>query len=158
AALLQSVSTKRATSDRSAIMLGNGNRSWMLTAILIASISAHGPARSATSTIGNGHVKVALIVPLSAGGSGGAFGRSLKNAAEMALAEFGDPDIQLLVEDDGGSTAGAERAAQQALDDGAEIILGPFLPDQVRAAGRIARPRGVPLIAFANDMNVAAPG
>jgi len=65
-------------------------------------------------------------VPLS--GSGGAIGRWLKNAAEMALEDWGDSDIQLLVENDGGSTSGAERAAQQALDDGAEIILGPLVP------------------------------
>jgi ABC-type branched-subunit amino acid transport system substrate-binding protein len=129
---------------------------WALTAILIAFVSAHSPVRSATSTIGNGQVKVALIVPLS--GSGGAIGRSLKNAAEMALEEWGDTDIQLLVEDDGGSTAGAERAAQQALDDGAEIILGPLVAGQVRAAGSIARPRGVPVIALTNNMDVAAPG
>ena len=101
---------------------------WGLTAIFIASVGVHGPARSATSTIGTGHVKVALIVPLSAGGADGATGRSLKNATEMALEEFNNPDIQVLVEDDGGSTAGAERAAQQALDDGAEIILGPLVP------------------------------
>jgi hypothetical protein len=77
-----------------------------LATILLAVFSAHGPARSATGTIGNGHVKVALS------GSGGAIGRSLKNAAEMALEEWGDPDIQLLIEDDGGGAAGAERAAR----------------------------------------------
>ena len=52
--------------------------------------------------------------------------QSMRNAAEMALAEFNNPDIQLLVKDDGGTRPGAQQAAQQALDEGAEIILGPL--------------------------------
>ena len=51
---------------------------------------------------------------------------------KLALAEFNTPDLQLLVKDDGGSAPGAQQAAQQALDEGAEIILGPL----VRAVGR----------------------
>ena len=62
----------------------------------------------------------------------------MRNAAEMALAEFNNPDIQLLVKDDGGTAAGAQQAAQQALDEGAEIILGPLFALSV---GRSARSR-----------------
>ena len=66
--------------------------------------------------------------------------QSMRNAAEMALAEFNSPDIQLLVKDDGGSAPGAQQAAQQALDEGAEIILGPLFAHSV-GAGRPARAR-----------------
>ena len=59
----------------------------------------------------------------------------MRNAAEMALAEFSNPDIQLLVKDDGGTAAGAQQAAQQALAEGAEIILGPLFAMSVSAAG-----------------------
>src|SRR5271168_2325116 len=38
--------------------------------------------------IGNGQVKVALILPLSAGGNAAVAAQSMKNASEMALAEF----------------------------------------------------------------------
>ena len=64
----------------------------------------------------------------------------MRNAADMALAEFTGADIQLLVKDDGGSAPGAQQAAQQALDEGAEIILGPLFGLTV-GAGRTARAR-----------------
>ena len=34
----------------------------------------------------------------------------MRNAAELAVAEFNNPDIQLLVKDDGGSAQGAQFA------------------------------------------------
>ena len=82
----------------------------------------------------------------------------MKNAAEMALAEFNAPNIQLLVKDDGGTAQGAQQAAQQALDEGAEIILGPLFAHSVAAVGQLARARGIPVIAFSTDANVAARG
>src|SRR5215471_2858255 len=57
-----------------------------------------------------------------------------------------------------GSAAGAQQAAQQALDEGAEIILGPLFALTVSPVGRAARGRGVPVIAFSTDTNVAARG
>ena len=82
----------------------------------------------------------------------------MKNAAEMALAEFNNPDIQLLAKDDGGTTGGAQSATQQALAEGAEIILGPLFAQSVAAAGQIARQSGRPVIAFSTDTSVAARG
>ena len=82
----------------------------------------------------------------------------MRNAAEMALAEFNNPDIQLLVKDDGGSAPGAQQAAQQALDEGAEIILGPLFALSVGPVGQVARARRIPVIAFSTDANVASRG
>jgi branched-chain amino acid transport system substrate-binding protein len=110
------------------------------------------------SQIGAGQVKVALILPLSASGNAGVVAQSMRNAADMALAEFQNPNIQLLVKDDGGSQIGAQSAAQAALAEGAEIILGPLFAVSVTGAAQVARPRGVPLIAFSTDTNVAARG
>ena len=90
--------------------------------------------------VGAGQVKVALILPLSAQGNAGATALSMRNAAEMALAEFNNPDIQLLVKDDGGNPGGAQQAAQQALAEGAEIILGPLFA----AIGARGRPDRAP--------------
>lgn len=110
------------------------------------------------SAIGTGQVKVALILPLSATGNAGVAAQSMKNAAELALSEFSEPNIQLLVKDDGGSAPNAQLAAQQAMDEGAEIILGPLFAQSVQAAATSARPRGVPIIAFSTDASVAARG
>ena len=53
-----------------------------------------------------------LILPLSAPGNAGVAAQSMKNAAEMALDEFKNPNIQLLVKDDGGTPQTAQAAAQ----------------------------------------------
>ena len=82
----------------------------------------------------------------------------MKNAAEMALAEFNSPNVQLLVKDDGGTSGGAQQAAQQALAEGAEIIIGPLFAHSVGVVGAAARQRGVPVIAFSTDASVATRG
>jgi ABC-type branched-subunit amino acid transport system substrate-binding protein len=116
------------------------------------------PPPAQQQPLGAGQVKVALILPLSGTGNAALAAQSMRNAAEMALAEFSNPNIQLLVKDDGGNAQGAQAAAQQALAEGAEIILGPLFAMSVSAVGQVARPRGVPVIAFSTDANVAARG
>jgi ABC-type branched-subunit amino acid transport system substrate-binding protein len=108
--------------------------------------------------VGNGQVKVGLILPLSAAGNAGVAAQSMKNAAEMALAEFQNPNIQLLIKDDGGSPQGAQQGTQQALDEGAEIILGPLFAASVPATAMLAHPRGTSVIAFSTDSSVAGRG
>jgi ABC-type branched-subunit amino acid transport system substrate-binding protein len=115
-------------------------------------------AQQPITPIGTGQVKVGLILPISAAGNAGSVAQSMKNAAEMALAEFNSPNIQLLLKDDGGSAQGAAQSAQEVLQDGAEIILGPLFAHSVGAVGQAARARGVPVIAFSTDANVAARG
>ncbi len=116
------------------------------------------PPPQQPSAVGAGQVKVALILPLSGAGNAGLAAASMRNAAEMALAEFNNPNIQLLVKDDGGTAQGATAAAQQALAEGAEIIIGPLFAVSVNAVGQVVRPRGIPMIAFSTDANVAARG
>jgi ABC-type branched-subunit amino acid transport system substrate-binding protein len=116
-----------------------------------------GPAQQ-PQAVGNGQVKVGLILPLSASGNAGVAAQSMKNAAEMALAEFQNPNIQLLIKDDGGSTQGAQQGTQQALDEGAEIILGPLFALSVPATAQLARAKGVSVIAFSTDSSVAGRG
>lgn len=116
------------------------------------------PPPAQPTAVGAGQVKVALVLPLSAQGNGAAVAQAMRNAAEMALAEFSNPDIQLLVKDDGGTAGGAQAAAQQALAEGGEIVLGPLFAVSVSAAGQVTRARGVPVIAFSTDSSVAASG
>src|SRR5271165_7343713 len=65
---------------------------------LLPSSAPSAPAQPASS-IGSGGVKVGLILPLSGSGNAAVAAKSMRNAAEMALAEFSSPDIQLLVKD-----------------------------------------------------------
>jgi ABC-type branched-subunit amino acid transport system substrate-binding protein len=95
---------------------------------------------------------------LSAGGNAAVAAQSMKNASEMALSEFLNPNLQLLIKDDAGSPQGAQQAAQQAVDEGAEIILGPLFATSVPAVAQVARGRGISVIAFSTDSSVASRG
>ena len=117
-----------------------------------------GEATAANAAVGEGQVRVALILPLSGQGNASIAGQSMKNAAEMALAEFKSPNIQLLVKDDGGTVQSAQAGAQQAISEGAEIIIGPIFAQSVSAVGQIARMSNIPVIAFSTDVSVAARG
>lgn len=116
------------------------------------------PAESTGQTIGTGKVKVGLILPLTAEGQGAVVGNSLRNAAEMALAEFPNADLTLLVKDDRGTPEGAQAAAQEALRESAELIIGPLFAPSVQAAGQVARGANRPVIAFSSDTNAAGRG
>lgn len=108
--------------------------------------------------VGTGSVKVGLILPLSATGNAGVAAQSMKNAAEMALAEFQNPNIQLLIKDDRGTPQGAQQVTQEALADGVEIILGPLFAGSVPGVAQQARTKNVPVIAFSTDSSVAGRG
>jgi ABC-type branched-subunit amino acid transport system substrate-binding protein len=116
-----------------------------------------GPQQQPLS-VGTGQVKVGLILPLSASGNAGVAAQSMKNAAEMALAEFQNPNVQLLIKDDGGSAQGAQQGTQQALGEGAEIILGPLFAGSVPGTAQLTRARGTSVIAFSTDSSVAGRG
>ena len=136
---------------------GNSNYFSSLPSLSSPPAAPAGPPVPET-TIGTGQVRAALILPLSAGANAGLAGQSTRNAAEMALAEFNSPNIQLLVKDDAGTAEGARLAAQQALDEGAEIIVGPLFAQSVSVVGQLARARNIPVIAFSTDANVASRG
>ncbi|WP_235975047.1 penicillin-binding protein activator [Stappia albiluteola] len=122
-------------------------------------------------TIGTGTVRVGLLLPMSSGGgapglpnSPGAqppatsVGQVFRNAAQLALSDFQGADIQILVKDTGGTSEGARTAAQDAIADGAELIIGPVFAPAVGGAGSVARSSGIPVVAFSSDSSVASRG
>ena len=97
--------------------------------------------------------RVAVLVPMT--GTNAALGRSILNAANLALFDTGGERIRITAYD---TSAGAANAANEALADGNGLILGPLLADDARAVAPIARAEGVPVIAFSNDVSVAGNG
>lgn len=117
------------------------------------------PATVAGRTIGNGSVRVGLLLPYSGEGQSAASVATLfENSAVLALEDFQGADIQLLVKDTGGTAEGASQAAQAVISEGAELIIGPVFAPAVQGATAVARRSGVPLVAFSSDSNVAKPG
>ncbi|HEY1735760.1 MAG TPA: penicillin-binding protein activator [Methylovirgula sp.] len=108
--------------------------------------------------MGSGPVKVALILPLTQAGVPSAVGVSLRNAADLALSEAGNSDVTLLVKDDQSTPDGATAAAQSALTDGADLIIGPLFAANVRAAEQVVSQAHKPMIAFSTDASAAEPG
>ncbi|MBI3516999.1 MAG: penicillin-binding protein activator [Proteobacteria bacterium] len=111
------------------------------------------PLEPPTVTIRAG-THVAILLPLS--GRDAAVGRALLDAAELAVFDFGDDHFVLDAYDTESKGAGA--AAQQALTDGAQLILGPLFARSVGEVAGAARPRNVNVVSFSNDRTVAAPG
>lgn len=97
--------------------------------------------------------RVALLVPLT--GTNGAVGRSLANATQLAILDTRNERVRITSYD---TTPGAAAAAQRAIDEGARLILGPLLAEDVRAVAPIARRAGVPVLSFSNDTSVAGNG
>ncbi len=123
-----------------------------------------GPAATLSGkTIGAGPVKVALLLPLSGDATLSAVGNSMANAAELAMdfvksnPNLGE-NITLVIKDSGANALGASSAAQQALAEGASLILGPLRADQVTVVGDAARQSGVNVIAFSNNPGAASAG
>ena len=105
-----------------------------------------------------GTVKVAVLLPITGSGSTPAVAKALKQAAELALFDFDNPNVTLIPKDTKGTPDGARLAAESALQDGAELIIGPLFAQEVTGAAPVARQGGVPMIAFSSDEKVAGNG
>ena len=103
-------------------------------------------------------VKVALLLPLTAKGNTAQVAKALKQAGELALFDFDNPSVTLIAKDTKGTADGARAAAESAIQEGAELIVGPLFSKSVGGAAPVARQAGVPIIAFSSDRNVAGNG
>jgi branched-chain amino acid transport system substrate-binding protein len=101
-------------------------------------------------------IKVGLLLPLS--GPTEAIGRDMLDAAQMALFDVGDNRLVLLPRDTAGTPAGARLAAQEVINEGAEVILGPLMAADVAAVSPIAAQANIRVLAFSNDASVATDG
>ncbi|PJE31872.1 amino acid/amide ABC transporter substrate-binding protein, HAAT family [Pseudooceanicola antarcticus] len=101
-------------------------------------------------------VPVALLVPKGSGKSGDAIlAASLENAARLAASELNGVQIDLRVYDTQGSAEVTAGVTSQAISDGAKVILGPVYAANANAAGRVAASRGVNVLAFSNNPEIA---
>ncbi|GAA4215568.1 ABC-type branched-subunit amino acid transport system substrate-binding protein [Sagittula marina] len=99
-------------------------------------------------------VPVALLVPKSDSGAA-PVANSLENAARLAMAELDGVEIDLRVYDTSGQAAQAASVAQQAVDDGAKIILGPLFSEAANAAGAAVADENVNVLSFSNTTAIA---
>jgi hypothetical protein len=123
-----------------------------LSAVVLAACQ---PSVGTTVPSGNA-VPVALLVPSGSGqASDQLLARSIENAARLAITDLGGVQIDLRVYPTAGQPAQASAAAQQAVADGAVVILGPVFAEEANAAGVAVASAGVNVLSFSNNPAIA---
>ncbi len=104
-------------------------------------------------------VRVALLLPFSSSRNAArAEADAMFKAAQLSLFERGHDNILLIPKDTAGTAAGARAAARSAVDDGADVLLGPLFSLGVEAAAAAIDVEDTPIIAFSNDRTAAGSG
>jgi hypothetical protein len=123
-----------------------------LSAVVLAACQ---PSVGTTVPPGNA-VPVALLVPSGSGqASDQLLARSIENAARLAITDLGGVQIDLRVYPTAGQPGQASAAAQQAIADGAAVILGPVFAEEANAAGVAVASAGVNVLSFSNNPAIA---
>jgi ABC-type branched-subunit amino acid transport system substrate-binding protein len=101
-------------------------------------------------------VRIALLVP---SGSGSAqdelLAANLENAARLAISDLSGVQVDLRVYPTAASPSQAAAMASKAVDEGAVLILGPLNGIEANAAGAAVSARGVNVLSFSNNADVA---
>ncbi|ATX66388.1 penicillin-binding protein activator [Roseinatronobacter bogoriensis] len=140
---------------------GLSRRSLLLSAaatmaVAACDVPAIGPIGGGPGADRSRPVAVALMVP-----GGGAdeerntLARNLENAARLAVADLQGVEIDLRIYQTGGSASQAATLAARAINDGAQIIVGPLFADSARAVGPVAAQAGINVLSFSNNPDVA---
>ena len=95
--------------------------------------------------------KVGILLPLSGGNA--QLGHDMLQAAQLALASPGSPEL-----DPYDTAPGATAAAQAAVASGDGILLGPLTSSNTADAAPVATGAGVPMLAFTSDVARAQVG
>ena len=141
--------TRRHRSLRRALVAG-------LAAVVLTGCQVNAPRLGSAPAGGGGTVDVAMLLPLSSQQGGDAIiARSMENAARMAAAEQGGMTINLRVYNTDGSSATAASVAQQAAQDGADVILGPLRSEAAAAVGVAVANSGLSVLSFSNNTEIA---
>ncbi len=107
---------------------------------------------------GQGSVRISLLIPKTAPGNAATIANEVRNGALLAMKDFGEKTIQLVIKDTKGQAADAQGAATEAVSEGSTAILGPLFASSVSAASAVAKPNGKTIIAFSSDASVARQG
>lgn len=123
---------------------------------LAACVPAAGPGAQGPRIESGAVVPVALLVPSGSGqASDELLARNLQNAARLAISDLGNARIDLRVYPTAGQPAQAQAQAIKAVDEGARIILGPVYAQEANAAGVAVAGRGVNVLSFSNNTDIA---
>jgi len=119
-------------------------------------VSLSGTDTGGPSVRNNAPVPVALLVPHgSSVPQEQKLARDLENAARLAASDLSGVKIDLRVYGTAGNPAQAQTAAQNAVADGAQIIIGPLHAESANAVAVAVANDGVNVMAFSNNPTIA---
>ena len=121
---------------------------------LLTGCGANIPTTTGPKVDASKPIPVALLVPQSSEGTA-QIASDLENAARLAAAQLDDLEIDLRVYDTAGDATVAASVAQQAVDDGAKIIIGPLYAEAANAVGTAVADEGVNVLSFSNNTTIA---
>ena len=117
----------------------------------LGSLNTSGPTLDASKP-----VPVALLVPRGSGSaSDNLIAQNLENAARMAMSDLNGVEIDLRVYATSGDPQIAASQAVKAVDEGAQVILGPLYAEAANAAGVAVANTGVNVLSFSNNTTIA---
>ncbi|MCC6306559.1 MAG: ABC transporter substrate-binding protein [Rhodobacteraceae bacterium] len=132
-----------------------------LAALALAALAGCDPGAFAIGGAGpvidtRAAVPVALLVPAGSGqASDAVLAQALENAARLAVSDLEGVAIDLRVYPTAGQPAQAAAAAARAVADGAKIVLGPVFGGEANAAGLAVAGRGINVLSFSNNADIA---
>ncbi len=101
-------------------------------------------------------VRVAMLLPYGSPNAGDdLLASSLENAARLAAAEAVGTQIELVVYPTQADAGTAAAVAQQAVAEGADVILGPLRSDAAAAVGVAVANTNVSVLSFSNNASIA---
>lgn len=103
-----------------------------------------------------GDFRVGVLLPLS--GEAAKHGQGLKNATLLALDDVKNPNLILQFYDTQSTPSGARVAAENAINQRSDLIIGPLMSTEVSAISNQTIARGVPVIAFSTSSEVLQNG
>ncbi len=101
----------------------------------------------------DGSINVAMLLPLT--GDYADVSKSMQRAAQMAVLEIRNKELNVLFFDTGGTPQGAVDAVEKAIAGGARLVMGPLFRETVAAVKRKAAEADLNVVAFSNSESVA---
>ena len=122
----------------------------------LAACQMAGPMGGSGPRVSGQTVQVAMLLPVSSAQGGDAtIAQSLENAARLAAADLTGVNIEITVYDTAGQPAQAASVAREAVQAGADIIVGPLRSDTAAAVGVAVANSNVSVLSFSNNTEIA---
>ena len=118
-----------------------------------APVPASAPEPASEPRADDGPPMLALLVPQ--GAEGGTAARLADALAASARLAADRAPVRLRIYDTAGQAERAAAMAEQAIAEGADILLGPLFAASTAAVGEVAAGAGIVVLSFSNDSDVA---